>query len=421
MCGVTDLRAYLRSLDVKTLAELLTEQAERDPELRERLLRRAGEPGGELAEVRDLLDGPATARAGASQEGFDEAAKIGAVLDTLQRLLDSGTRADLAPLARRAVDRITGAARRRENPSGPVGAELRRAVRLYARACAAHPPRPEELAQWIIDREFDGPGRPETDLAEFASALGEDGLGKIKSTVDEVLAEAGPDEARRRTAERLAEQLAEISGDVDALLEILSRRLPRQEVNLKIVRVLRAAGRTTEAVAYAARALNGDSRPVPAPAKTRPEAPARVSAEPEPESPIALLARRAPEDVAAADELVRALLADERPDEAWEAAQRYECSPAVRLELAGRREAEHPADAIAVYRTHIDSLIEQKGAGQYEQAARMLRRVRTLHRKAGTPGEFAEYLAELVAAHKRKVRLLDEIRRARIALPGTRS
>jgi hypothetical protein len=40
-----------------------------------------------------------------------------------------------------------------------------------------------------------------------------------------------------------------------------------------------------------------------------------------------------------------------------------------------------------------------------------------LHRKAGTAQELADYLAELVRVHKRKARLIGEIRRARIALP----
>ena len=116
-------------------------------------------------------------------------------------------------------------------------------------------------------------------------------------------------------------------------------------------------------------------------------------------------------------EQTRVLLAEERPQEAWEAARQHPCSLPVRLELAQLREAEHPADALPVYKLHIEWLIEQKDAARYEQAAKWLRKVRTLHRKAGTPGEFPGYLAELVGVHKRKARLIGEIRRARIALP----
>lgn len=297
-----DLRAYLRSLDVDTLAELLAEQAARDSELHSRLTLRAGEAA--------------------------ETSRVGAVLDTVQRLLDAGSQADLTPLARRTVDRIVKAGDH---------AELRRAIGLCARACAVHPPAPAQLADWLCDLAFAG---HHVELADFAEALGDHGLGRMKSTVDNWAKENEP------VADRLSEQLAEISGDVDALLEILSRRPPTAEVSRKIMRVLRAAGRTTDAVAHAARALgpgrNGEFRRKPAEKET--------------------------------------------PDE------------------------------LATHKTDIDELI-RKGPPHYEEAARRLRNLRTLCRKAGAPEEFTSYLTGLVTTHKRKTRLLAEIRNARIALP----
>lgn len=371
MCRVEDLRAYLHSLDVETLAGLLHEQAERDPGLATRLRLRAGAAG----------DGTSGG----------EAAKIGAVLDTLQRMLDARSQADLAPLARRTVDRITAALDRAEDPSGEITAGLHRAVKLYARACAAHPHQPERLADWILGVEFDHPGRIE--LTDFAEALGKSGLARIKSTVDSVLADPAGDGVRRRRAERLNEQLAEISGDVDALLEILSKRLPPLEVSFRIVRVLRTTGRTTEAIAHAAKALAQGTGPARGPA---------------------------------ADALA----------ETFEETLRQECALPVRLELAelpqtdepadepeeiADEPADEPAEEIAVCRRQIEELIERRDSDHYRQAAQRLRKLRTLYRAAGRTPEFADYLAELVGTHRRKTRLLTEIRNARIALPRTRS
>lgn len=394
---VTDLRGYLRSLDAETLAELLHEQAERDPELHARLQLRAGSGG----EPTDLLD---------RQAGSGEATKIVAVLDTLQRLLDAGTQADLAPLARRTADRIVKEAQ--DDPG-----VLRRAVALYGRACAAHPP--ADLADWIAGVVFDH--GVEVELAGFTRALGDKGLTRLKSIVDK---QPG------RAAEQLAEQLAEISGDVDALLEILSRQPQRLDVRLKIVRVLRGAGRTAEAVAYAARALNhGDDALTADRAEFRRtptektflalrEAAVELGRwETERESALALLRERAEGDEAGADELVRVLLAEGRADEAWQSAGRYHCSLPVLLQAAELREQTHPADVLEVYKLYINHLIEQKDATHYEQAAKRLRKVRQLYRKAGTPEEFGPYLAGLVTTHKRKARLIAEIRQARIALP----
>jgi uncharacterized Zn finger protein len=131
----------------------------------------------------------------------------------------------------------------------------------------------------------------------------------------------------------------------------------------------------------------------------------------------ALLRERAGDDVAVADELVRVLLTEERPDEAWRVSTRYGGSLELRLELAELREAEHPVEVIPVYKTHVDQLIAQKDPLYYREAAKQLRKLRTLHKRTDTAEEFSSYLAELVETHKRKTRLLAEVRAARIAIP----
>ncbi|MEU6641368.1 hypothetical protein ABZ863_02345 [Saccharomonospora sp. NPDC046836] len=369
MTRQSDLRAFLRSFDPETLADLVCDEAERDPDLRRRLLARVD--GGELAEVSDLLDDTAPAA---------ESVQLASVLDTLQRLLDGGTQADVAPLARRAIDRLTTALGAETEPGGVPIDQLDRAVSLYARASVAHPPPPRELAEWFLRMAFGAQGWPDISLTDFAPALGEPGIQQVKSTVDDVLGEpeSADTAARRRTAQRLNQEIAEVTGDVDTVVRILSEQLPRLDVSLKIVRVLRAAGRHAEAIAHAAQALGNDGG-----ARRGPLVDALEQAR---------SARPA--------DAVRALLADDRGDEAWKAA------------------AELPAtELIAVYRAHVEELIGHKGAQQYVRAAAQLRRLRTLHKRAGATEEFAVYLAELVETHRRKTRLLEEIRKARIALP----
>ncbi|MEV4051329.1 hypothetical protein AB0J55_09080 [Amycolatopsis sp. NPDC049688] len=425
-----DLRPYLRTLDAETLADLLHAQAERDPELRHSLELRAATQSGDVSEAHRLLDTAVT------DGNAEYTAKIGAVLDTLQRMLDAGSRADLAPLARRTVDDISEVLEQTGDYTGDLADRLDRAVELYARACAARPPDPEKLADWILEVEFDGPGRPVIDLAEFAAALGEPGLKRIKSTVDDVLAANSPGH-RRDVAERLREQLAEVLGDVDELVAILSAKPPRVDVSLKIVRVLRAAGRHSEAIAHAARALTHDKQPLPEPESETSRRRKEFDAQPSRETFAALraaataegkwtaqrrealtcLRERAAEGIEQADELVRVLLDDGRPDEAWRACVRFGASAELKLELAEQRAAEHPAEAIPVLREHVDELIERKDPQAYQEAARRLKVLRTLHKRAETPDEFTAYLAALVENHRRKTRLITEIRAARIALP----
>nr|WP_284749996.1 hypothetical protein [Amycolatopsis sp. RTGN1] len=418
-------------MDAETLADLLHAQAERDPELRHSLELRAATQSGDVSEAHRLLDTAVT-------DGNGEyTAKVGAVLDTLQRMLDLGSRADLAPLARRTVDDISEVLEQSGDHTGDLGDRLDRAVALYARACAARPPDPEKLADWILEVEFDGPGRPSIDLADFATALGEPGLRRIKSTVDDVLTAGGPGH-RRDVAERLREQLAEVLGDVDELVAILSAKPPRRDVSLKIVRVLRAAGRHSEAIAHAARALTHDKNPKPPePEDETSRRRKDFDAEPDRETFAALreaatadgkwttqrraalarLRELAAESTGQADELARVLLDDGRPDEAWRACVRFGASPELTLELAEQRAAEHPAETIPVFREHVEELIERKDPQAYQEAARRLKLLRTLHKRAESADEFTAYLAALVETHRRKTRLITEIRTARIALP----
>ncbi|MFI6026272.1 hypothetical protein [Amycolatopsis magusensis] len=370
------LLEYLCSLDVPTLAALLHEQAERDPDLGERLRERAVE----LAEADGIADG---------EHGIEP------VLDTLQRLLDAGTRADLAPLAKRAMDKIGDAFARGEDTAG----QLRRAVGLYARACVAHPPAPEVLADWILSVAFDRPGWPVLDLRAFAQSLGDRGLARIKSFVDK---SADEDPRRSLVAARLREELAEISGDVDALVAILSAKPPSREVSLRIVRVLRDAGRHSEAIAHAAKALVRGKGPV-----VRAQVPETPPAEPPPPPPVPVAE---PADLGE-------LLEAEKYDEAWEIARQEQTPLADKLRVAEFREREHPADVLPIYREHVAELIAYGDAGHYRHAAKQLRKLRGLYRRAGVAGEFGEYLTVLLEEHKRKTRLIAEIRNARIALP----
>ncbi len=367
----SDLRAFLLTLDPETLVDVLCEQADRDEELRRRLVAL----GGDSEPARVLFDDD-TARADTVQ--FDS------VLDTVQRLLDAGTSADVTPLARRTADRLATAVRESDEPSDGLVDQLGRAVSLYARACAAHPPPRRELAEWLTRLAFDGPGRPVVCLADFAEVLGDDGLARVRSAVDAVLAEGGDDSLRARAARALRLELAEITSDVDTVVSLLSEELPRLDVSLRIVRVLRAAGRHSEAIAHAAKALgntapggNGSRGPVV-------EALERVRT------------RQPPVDTSE----VELLLNEGRCDEAWKVSADYE-----------------PSDVIPLYRDCVERLIDSRNPRQYEYAAVQLRRLRMLYRRAGTSGEFSTYLAELLTRHRRKTRLLDELRKARVALP----
>lgn len=110
--------------------------------------------------------------------------------------------------------------------------------------------------------------------------------------------------------------------------------------------------------------------------------------------------------------LVRLLLADGEVEAAWATAREHGCRRALWLELAAARSSEHPADAAAVYRREVETLVETKHRGGYAAAAKLALRVVQLESAAGDPGAGQAFLADLRLRHKRKTSLQAELDRA---------
>jgi uncharacterized Zn finger protein len=100
--------------------------------------------------------------------------------------------------------------------------------------------------------------------------------------------------------------------------------------------------------------------------------------------------------------LVRTLLEDGEPEQAWQEAVEGGCADQVWLELAGYREAEHPDDAIAVYQKAVDRLVVLKDNDAYRKAATLAARIGHLMAATGQRTEWASYIAALRAAHRPK-------------------
>lgn len=101
-------------------------------------------------------------------------------------------------------------------------------------------------------------------------------------------------------------------------------------------------------------------------------------------------------------DLVQILVRDGDTETAWQEAKSRGCSDSLWLELAALREADHPADALEVYRRSIDPLVGHKQNDGYRRAAKHLRTIRSLMARLGREREFPPYLATVRAAHKPK-------------------
>jgi uncharacterized Zn finger protein len=445
-----DLSAYLRSVDPEELVELLLEAAADDPAVHRRLSLRAATAGDlDLGELRRRVDSLRRRGFLDYAASYSYAAKAADVLAALGKVA-AGHPEAAGPLYRRALVHITKASEEADDSSGVIAAAAAEAVDGYATACRAAPPDPPELARWLIDFHLDGPGWPEIDIADFAPALGPDGLGTYRAYLAELAESAGPSRAdrwdhRTFTIRHLREgYLRTVDRDTDALVALYAEELPAAYQYVRIAETLLGDDRAGEAITWLERGLRDahqtdhrihallaeqytaaaryaealdllwrmfTARPDTGTHRDLLDAAERAGTLAETgDRALAHLRQLAARGGYHADPLVTILLSTGDTDAAWAAVQEHGCGPGTRFTLAQQRAANHPADAIPIYADAVEAAIDRKNRGAYAEAARLLTDLKNLHRRAGT--DFTSYLAELTTTHRRKTTLLTELARA---------
>lgn len=404
-----------------------------------------------VAEVARLIDGLRRDRRQHPHRGRHEYSgrareAAGAIAD----MIESGGAAGAVPLARRAVERVTAAMLHMDDSSGIIGDDLRMLTALYARACRAAPPDAKKLAAWLVKARLDGPGWPDLELADFADALGQAGLDEIARLVAERRA-GDPDPWTAIGIKMLREQLAALSGDVDAHVAVLAENLHGARQFGEIVTVLRAAGRDDDAERWARRGLAED----PASYWTgglREQLAALLLASGRGEEAVSVhraeferrtlhqdysrlrdtaerarqwtgirdwaleyLRGRAQVEEFYVGELISVLIHEDLPDEAWDTAVAApaQISEQQWLELIGRREPGHPADVIGPLRDLIETCIERTSDNyRYPKAIKTLRRLQDDYERAGDKEGFTAYLGELRQRQRRKTSFITRLETA---------
>ena len=90
-----------------------------------------------------------------------------------------------------------------------------------------------------------------------------------------------------------------------------------------------------------------------------------------------------------ASTLVSVLLWEGNLEAAWQSTDEGGCAPRLLLELAERREGDHPADSLPIYQRHVETTVQQKSNKSYEEAVVWIRRVCALMTHLGRHEEFA--------------------------------
>jgi len=284
--AVIDIREYLTGLDHDALVDLLVERAAEDDVFDARLRMAAarataGAPPidvfrhalDEAFMVRDYVD---------YRHMYDYASTIDSALDSLRELLDDGHAEAVITLAEHAIDRAEDALGYVDDSDGYMSGIAERLQELHRDACAVAKPEPVALARTLFERE-----RHSGDLDVFynaagtyADVLGAEGIAEYRRLAKaewDALPPLGPGQEERSYSSRrfritqIMETLAELTGDVDAVADVLARDQSSAYQFVRIAELYTKAGRYDDALAWAEKglALHGgsDSRLVEAAAE----------------------------------------------------------------------------------------------------------------------------------------------------------
>ena len=469
-----DLGAHLRGLPHERLVELVLELADTNElasaRLRLEAVRAAPGPVPLRSFTEAIDEAFATGGFVPYREAYAYAEGIGVVVDSLRELLRDGHAEPVITLTEHALTAAEVALGSVDDSDGHLGGIAEELKELHLKACTRARPDPVQLAGRLFEWELHG---GDLDVfygaaTTYAKVLGKKGLAayrKLAEVAWERLPALAPGDDHSYDGERhrvthMMESLAEASGGADAVVEVLAKDLSYPYAFVRISERLSAAGHFAEALGWVERGLDSfgvtaDSRLVAAASEGYQRAGMGgravelnwqvFDARPDPASYRLLAAQatkagtwqtwrtRALERLRAklaersraagqrgpvslwgprvdASDLVEVFLFEHDLEQAWAEANSGGCSSELWLELARKREREHPTDAIPIFEEEVERLIVAKRNDAYQEAVELMAHIGKLMRAAAQPEAFQPYAAGVRARHKAKrnlVKLLD--------------
>jgi hypothetical protein len=425
--------ALIAGLAVEELREVVLAAVDRHDDVERQVRLIAARGAGDLAQLRAEVDrGLRTRRFIGYRESAGWALAARPILAELEQAVDASPSRALVELLQRAIGHVVKVIMHADDSDGLIGDLARDLLALHARACDAGVADPVKLAVWMIRFRFDDQDFFEPDPVRYASALGEDGLAAYREAVR---SRSGGDAFAVRYAH---ERLAILDGDVDALVQLLGGDLTKPHQFIRVAEAMGELGLDDETLAWSTRGIaqtsgwqvaklydlacgvlvrRGEPLEVLALRRAQHERmPSsetyrvlRTAADALDAWPLERDAARATLQRTDPRGYVNALLGDDEPDLAWTAA---EATPPGALgsdlwvRLAGSRERDRPADALAVYQRLADEVLERADRSAYRSAAQILQRAQAAAQAAGQLDAFAAYLTRLREQHRRRPTLI---------------
>jgi uncharacterized Zn finger protein len=460
-----DVKAYLETQDKAILISLLLRHAEGDERLQSSLLMKASgaEKKVNMQTFQKTIDRAVNWGDFVDYKSMHEYSRgIEDVVDSLSELLEEGHAADVIQLSEyflKCLERQIGMV---DDSDGYMGDILYEIQELHHAACVAAKPDPEQLARRLFEWELQtGWDVFYGAVDRYADVFGERGLATYRELAEEKWASLrplGPGEGQLRyMGERfgltsIMEQLAARTGDIEKIVEVKTKDLSDAYSYLSIAELYQNAGKAEKALEWAENGVKAfpqrtDSRLREFLAnqyhkrKRHDEAMQLVWTEFNDfpgleqykllkshseraggfpawqhwrEKALGWLRDRIAQAKQKAERnkwvwadidhtvLVEIFLWENDLDAAWLEAQEGGCHKSLWLSLAGKREREHPEDALAVYQTLVEPTIEQKNNESYVEAIGMIRKIGKLLNRLDREEEWDQYLDSLRASHRRK-------------------
>jgi uncharacterized Zn finger protein len=473
--NMQDVRAMLLNRDPASVVDSLMVWAKTDDTLRERLLLAAAKQikgGVDLATFRRAIDAAlepddfVDCHGMASYAGHAEE-----VIDRLEDVLREGHPDAAIELTEHALKTAERAMGSMDDSDGYMRGILERLQEIHLQACTAAKPDPVALARKLFAWEMRSDWEVFLGAAEpYSQVLGTAGMQVYRKLAEAEWAKVPVRPPGVRESEtygrhfritNIMETLARLSGDVEALVAVMSRDLASAYSFLEIAEVYQKARKRGKALEWAEKGLRAF------PERTDPrlreflaneyhrrkrleEAVALIWANflDQPsletykelaqhakkagtwnswrEQALAEIRKRTAESKNRAAKqgwfispydydtghslLVRIFLYEEDVDSAWREVNEGVCSAELWLELARLREKDHPEDAARIYLAQVEPLVSQKNNQTYADAVTLLRKTRDLMIRLDQRQAFDDQLTAIRATHKPKrnfIRLLD--------------
>jgi uncharacterized Zn finger protein len=457
--GADTIENVLRSLDHEALVKLVIDIVSSDPKalhalsLKTALISLADSDAPSLAKKlkREIK---AATRVG-EFVGYDEvpawAARIEELIDSIEGLLAKGHGALVMELADLLREQLNDAFEAIDDSDGQMGMLVSRAMQLHLAACRLACPDPVQLAKDLFAREMADDFGLEDTIETYADLLGDSGRQEMERLAAAAWAKLRPpragvddDDGAWSTHSQLATMLDRFAadrGDLQARIDIRKRDLSHPGRYLDLAKLCEEHSRTDEAIKWVEDGLfifedNRDDRLVLYAAdlflrhgraddrsallwRAFSRGPSidlhkklvhnlkggnRVEAT---DRAIELIKTRKPNAgrlrLQNDDDLVVSILSSERRlDEAWTFAASAKCTVYCLEELAQASEKSHPRQALEVHQRRVTRLVQTGGNQCYEEAHRLIKRMRIIAEQGGEADGQAAFESDLLAKHHAK-------------------